>query len=210
MESQKGRDTETKHRRRQDTGQCWPKSQKFQGAREPEKETEAGRDMEKRGRDGRRLTIHHSSWHWQENFTAPRLLSLPQPPSSSAVPAAQPSPIQEQAAGAWMLLSQKASQTHGGSHMQPTETQLPELCAGSALCQGWLGAILPRHRDQPVVAGIPHCLHNALHFTPQPAPAGRHAQAVPPPTRAPQHSINILNLTDYTQGCPSLSPPVAF
>jgi len=62
--------------------------QKLQGAREPEKEMEAGtgRDLEKRGRDGPRHTTHHSSWHWQETFTAPRLLSLP--PSSSAVPVA--------------------------------------------------------------------------------------------------------------------------
>jgi len=37
-------------------------------------------------------------------------------------------------------------------------TALPELCAGSALCQGWLGAILPRHTDQPVLAGTPPTL----------------------------------------------------
>jgi len=46
--------------------------------------------------------------------------------------------------GASMLLSHEASQMHGSSHDGGTE--LPELCAGGALCQGWLGAILPRHR----------------------------------------------------------------
>ena len=56
-------------------------------------EAGTGRDLEKRGRDRPRHMTHHSSWHWHETFTAPRLLSLPLPPSSSAVPAARLSPL---------------------------------------------------------------------------------------------------------------------
>jgi len=79
--SQRGRDIERKCRRRQETGQCWQKSKTLWRAREPKKEMEAGRDWEKHGRDGPRRTTHHSSLFWQETFTAPRLLSLPLPPS---------------------------------------------------------------------------------------------------------------------------------
>ena len=163
-------------------------------------EAGTGRDLEKRGRDGPKHMTHHSSWHWHETFTAPRLLSLPLPPSSSAVPAAQLSPTQEQAAGASTLLSHEASQTHGSSHTQPMEApSSPEPCAAGVVRQGWLGAILPRHGGQPVLAGTPHCLQNPLQFAPQPAPAGRHARAATSPARAPWHS----------RGSPILTSPAA-
>ena len=81
-------------------------------------------------------------------------------PSSSAVPAARPSPTQQQAAGASMLLSHEASRTHGSSHVQPTDgrtatPQLPELRAGGALCSVWAscwlqGAGIPCWRQLPV------------------------------------------------------------
>jgi len=78
---------ERKHRRQQNTGRCWQKNVTLQGARQPKKEREAGRDLEKHGGDGPGLVTHCSSW--QETFATLMLLSPSLPPSSSAVLAAQ-------------------------------------------------------------------------------------------------------------------------
>jgi len=145
-------------------------------------EAGTGRDLQKRGRDGPRQMTYHSSWHWQETFTAPRLLSLP--PSSSAVPVARPSPTQEQVVGASMLLSNEASQVHGSSHVQPTETGSSRSCVllVHSVRDGWEPSFLTMG-DWLFLAGS-SCLPNHLHFAPQPAPTGRHARAAPSPAGA--------------------------
>jgi len=86
---------------------------------------------------------------------------------------------------------------HGG-------TEIPEPGVAGVVHRGWLGAILPRHRDQSVLAGTPYCLQNPLQFTPQPAPAGRHARADPSPATAPQHSRGSPILT--SRAAPRATP----
>ena len=75
-------------------------------------------------------------------------------PSSSAVPAARPSPTQQQAAGASMLLSHEASRTHGGSHVQPTAGRPPRSSRSCVLVvRSALSGPLAGCREQAFLAG---------------------------------------------------------
>lgn len=121
------------------------------------------RERQKEGQAGRRTEIWGRVAE-MERDARDRMRDSPQLPVPAGDLHRPDAFLSASAAGTSTLLSREASRWL--VRVADRGTELPALCATGALCQGWLGGILPCHGGWLFLAGR-GCLRDPLGFPPR-------------------------------------------